>query len=286
MRKHGWKSKKNQTSVMTIAQIHEQNAKEKSAAATAVSKESISRGGSRSGRDRHEGFQPGEWQSVSAGPRSLNRPTDFSNMGRNISSGGTAPSFGPTSIFNTRKGKAGTPTNVTPPMSRQPSSANMFSALNDTQENDPVSAERRTSTDNGESAPQRKRLNLAPRTKPIEGEGENKDEGADEELHGDRVDDHELSEEEAKAKIDLDMKELWGEKDQGGSRNPEDIADYFSALPVSRRPLLAERLLNDIFRISRLKDAEIVAKGWKTALLQQSVSADVLRQRCVLSEER
>lgn len=285
MRKNGWKSKKNQTSVMTIAQIHEQNAKEKSAAAT-VTKDFISRGGSRSGRDRHEGSQPGEWQSVSAGPRSLNRPTDFSNMGRNISSGGTAPSFGPTSIFNSRKGKAGTPTNITPPMSRQPSSANMFSALNDTQENDIISAERLTSTDNGESAPQRKRLNLAPRTKPIEGEGESKDEGAGEEVHGDTVDDQSLSEEEAKAKIDLDMKELWGEKDQGGSRNPEDIADYFSALPVSHRPLLAERLLNDIFRISRLKDAEIVAKGWKIALLQQSVSADVLRQRCVLSANK
>nr|ODN73609.1 hypothetical protein L203_06673 [Cryptococcus depauperatus CBS 7841]ODN74259.1 hypothetical protein L203_06636 [Cryptococcus depauperatus CBS 7841] len=74
------------------------------------------------------------------------------------------------------------------------------------------------------------------------------------------------------------MKELWGEKDQGGSRNPVDIVEYFVSLPESRRPLLAERLVSDIFRISKTKEAQIVAKGWRMALDQQSVTVDVLRQ--------
>lgn len=88
----------------------------------------------------------------------------------------------------------------------------------------------------------------------------------------------ELSEGDIKSKIDLDMKELWGDKDQGGSRNPADVAEYFSSLPESRRSLLATRLLDDLFRISKLKDAEVVAKGWKVSLEQQAVSSEVLKQ--------
>jgi hypothetical protein len=32
-----------------------------------------------------------------------------------------------------------------------------------------------------------------------------------------------------------DVEELWGEKDQGGTRKPSDIAEYFEALPESGR---------------------------------------------------
>ncbi|WVN88428.1 uncharacterized protein L203_103638 [Cryptococcus depauperatus CBS 7841] len=285
LRKEGWRSRKQQAGVMTIAEIHKQNAQEKSAAAAAVvAKESISRGGSRAGRDRRDGgLQPGEWQAVQSGARTLSRPTDFSGMGKNMSASGNAPSFGPSSVFASRKGKGNTAGMTTPPISRQPSSANMFSALNDAHEAEAAGG------DGGEPGAQRKRLNLAPRTKPIpgderEGEGEMEAEVEVEvEVEGDgesggEEEIEELSEERAKAKIDVDMKELWGEKDQGGSRNPVDIVEYFVSLPESRRPLLAERLVSDIFRISKTKEAQIVAKGWRMALDQQSVTVDVLRQ--------
>nr|ODN97506.1 translation initiation factor 4G [Cryptococcus depauperatus CBS 7855] len=281
LRKEGWRLRKPQAGVMTIAEIHKQNAQEKSAAAAAVvAKESISRGGSRAGRDRRDGgLQPGEWQAVQSGARTLSRPTDFSGMGKNMSASGNAPSFGPSSVFASRKGKGNTAGMTTPPISRQPSSANMFSALNDAHEAEAAGG------DGGEPGAQRKRLNLAPRTKPIPGgEGEMEVE-AEVEVEGEGVGEsgggegtEEMSEERAKAKIDVDMKELWGEKDLGGSRNPVDIVEYFVSLPESRRPLLAERLVSDIFRISKTKEAQIVAQGWRMALDQQSVTVDVLRQ--------
>nr|GFD54134.1 hypothetical protein [Tanacetum cinerariifolium] len=80
----------------------------------------------------------------------------------------------------------------------------------------------------------------------------------------------------AKSKIASDMKELWGEKDVGGSRNPEDIVEYFNALPEEHRVLLAEKLAEEVFRISKLKDAEIVAKGWSMAAEQNAVTKEVL----------
>ncbi|WVW84052.1 hypothetical protein I302_106080 [Kwoniella bestiolae CBS 10118] len=291
LRKAKWKSRNKQAGVMTIAEIHQQAAQEKAAAAAQAAQGSISRGGSRAGRAR-DGPQPGEWQSVSANPRAgLGRPADFSNIGRNISSTGmpSAPTFGPSSVF-ARKGKAGAAGTVTPPLSRQPSSANMFSALNDASEAAPAEG-RRGSADASEPAPQRKKLQLAPRTKPLPGDGEEGEgEGEGEEEEGEEEEEEEeetpaeeasapkeLTEAGAKLKITSDMKELWGEKDQGGSRDPEDIAEYFRTLPEIRRHLLAERLLEDVFRIAKEKDAKVVAKGWKAALEADVVTSDVLR---------
>ncbi|WRT66489.1 uncharacterized protein IL334_003448 [Kwoniella shivajii] len=288
LRKAKWRSRNKQAGVMTIAEIHQQAAEEKAASAALANQGSISRGGSRAGRSR-DGPQPGEWQSVAPNPRAgLGRPADFSNIGRNISSSGmpSAPTFGPSSVF-ARKGKAGAAGTVTPPLSRQPSSANMFSALNEATDAAPVE-ERRGSADAGETGPQRKKLQLAPRTKPLPGdgeeggeEGESEEEGeAEDEEEGDdaaKEDKAEMGEEAAKTKIASDMKELWGEKDQGGSRDPEDIVEYFKTLPENRRSLLAVRLLEDVFRIAKEKDAKIVAKGWKAALDAGVTTPEVLR---------
>ncbi|WVR06939.1 hypothetical protein IAU60_003975 [Kwoniella sp. DSM 27419] len=281
MRRNGWRSRNKQAGVMTIAEIHQQAAQEKAASAAAAAQQSISRGGSRTGHSRRDGPQPGEWQSVTANPRAgLGRPADFSNIGRNMSSAGmpSAPTFGPSSVF-AKKGKAGSAGAVTPPLSRQPSSANMFSALNDATEGAP--AERRTSADAGEPAPQRKRLQLAPRTKPLPGDGEEDKEGEE----GEEEDEEEaeesaeksMTEGAAKEKITRDMKELWGEKDQGGSRDADDIAEYFKALPEEFRTLLAERLVEDVFRIAKLSDAQVVARGWKASLDASATSAETLR---------
>lgn len=251
LRRNKWHSKK--TGVMTIAEIHAQAAKEqaqKSAQAAQSSREAISRGGSRAGRSRQD-----EWQQTPA--RLPQRPIDTSKLG-SLSSSGAAPSFAaPTSIF----GKNRKANIVTPPMSRQPSSANMFNVLND--------------------EPERKKLNLAPRTVPVEGEAEPEEPEAEEpepEPEAAATAAGPMSEEAAKTKIASDMKELWGEKDQGGSRNPDDIVEYYKALPEERQSLLSVQLIDDVFRLSKPKDAEIVAKGLKLALEQNAATLEVLKK--------
>lgn len=85
-----------------------------------------------------------------------------------------------------------------------------------------------------------------------------------------------MTEVEAKAKIAMDMKELWGEKDAGGSRSPGDIVEYYQALPAEHRHLLSEQLAEDVFRIAKLRDAEVVAKGWQAALKDEAATTEDL----------
>ena len=258
---------------MTIAEIHQQAAREqaeKTAAAAQASRESMSRGGSRAG-SRREPANPGDWQLANNPQRGVPRTADFSGLGRGVSTVGSSsgPNFGPKSVFN--RGKGGKAAGqVTPPLSRQASTSNMFSAL-DAMES--PAGERRTSADAGE--PQRRKLNLQPRTKPIPGE-EGGEEGDEEEEGDGEGEEAAMSEDAVKTKINNDMKELWGEKDAGGSRNPEDISEYFSALPEEHKGLLAQRLADDVFRISKMNDATVVAKGWNRALDAGTVSKEVL----------
>jgi translation initiation factor 4G len=278
LRAQGWHSKKAGNTVMTIAEVHKQAAQEQArkAAQANASRESISRGGSKTG---HRRDAPGEWQSVAPTARLPQRPVDASRMG-GLSTGAGAPSFGPSSVFtNRKKGGAATP----PSLSRQQSSANMFSALGQDEAAAPVEAAEQ---------PQRKRLNLKPRTKPMPGEDggeEGGEEGEEEEGEGEGEGEDEAEEPEveaapakmgeqgAKTKIDLDMKELWGEKDQGGHRNADEIVEYFKALPEEHHGLLAERLFSEIFRISKIPDAEVVAKGLAKAK-EAGIPVAVLRR--------
>ena len=282
LRNAKWKSKKTETQILTIAEVHQQAAKEqaeKAAAASQSSRESISRGGSRAGGRRDA--QPGEWQSVAPTARPTPR-ADFSNLGRGMASSGSAgPQFGPNSVFNKKKtGGAITP----PTLSRQASTTNMFSALGD--ETGAAPADRRTSADAGEGSggPQRKKLNLKPRSVPMPGDDENADKDDEEDDEEEEEEEQEetsaastaMSADKAKTKIESDMKELWGEKDAGGSRNPDDVVEYFKALPEEHKPLLVTRFVDDVFRLSKYKDAEVVAKGWKQALGDDAVSKALL----------
>lgn len=133
---------------------------------------------------------------------------------------------------------------------------------------------------------------MQPRTKPLPGEEggeEDAEEGAEDAedaedeaaTPGDEQNEPTssvMSIDKVKTKIDADMKELWGEKDLGGSRNPDDIVEYLRALPEGHRHFLTERLAEDVFRISKYKDAEVVARGWTQALADGVVSKEVLVQ--------
>ena len=271
---------------MTIAEVHQAAAREqaeKTAAAAQAARESISRGGSRPGYSRRDGPQPGEWQSVATTSRPLQRPTDFSNIGRNISSTGmpSAPTFGPTSVFSKGRGKNAVGS-TTPPLSRQASTSNMnkFSALGD--EAGEHAADRRPSADAAtESQPQRKKLNLQPRSVPVASQDDNAETvEEDGNAQGDAEGENEeatMSLEAVEAKINRDMTELWGEKDSGGSRNPDDVVEYLRSLPEEHRPLLVRRLVDDVFRISKPKDAEIVGKAWETALQEEVIRPEMTR---------
>lgn len=270
LRKNKWQSRK-EVVPTTIAQIHQQAARENAEKAQAA-RESISRGGSRAGHSRREGPQPGEWQSVGAtGPRPPQRPTDYSNLGRGVSSAGmaAAPTFGPSGVF--ARGKKGSASGSTPPLSRHSSTtnmSNMFNILNETGDGGAADAS---------EAPQRKKLQLAPRTKPLPRKDDGSDEeGSEAEEEGDGA--PEMTEEAAKNKIKMDAQELWGEKDSGGSRNPEDVVEYYKALPSEYRHLLSEKLCDDVFRIAKLRDAEVVAKGWSAALKENAASGDDLKK--------
>lgn len=139
-----------------------------------------------------------------------------------------------------------------------------------------------------EPAPQRRRLNLQPRTKPVDGESgeaaEEEDEGAESGKESGSEDEvttpaqsTELTETAAKAKIDNDMKEFWGDKGTGGSRNPTDVVDYFRDLPNTHRPLLVSRILDDLFRLAKLKDAQVVAKAFEAAVSEKVVTPEQLK---------
>lgn len=291
MRNAGWKGKgagHAQTSEMTLAEVHRMAAREQ-AEQRSNTQQAVSRGGSRVGQPRNAGGS--DWQTTPSQPRPA-RPADFSNIGHRISSSSAGPSFGPQSTFGRKKGGPG---QSTPPISRQASTANIpnmsntnqFALLNESSE----------AAEGSESGPQRKKLTLAPRTKPVEGEGEgdadgegegedkDADEGDDadetgsapEEEIGTPKEERAMSVDAAKAKIDLDMKELWGEKDSGGSRNPDDIVHYFRALPESFRSILFGKLYESVFRTAKFKDAELVAQGLASAVEEGATSSEIVK---------
>jgi translation initiation factor 4G len=222
--------------------------------------DSASRGGSRRGQDRGGFGGPGgggdAWQNVSKVPA---RPADMSSFGKiNAASGPT--SFGPNSIFGKKKGGKASGETTPPPISRTPSS-NMFSAL---EGHDGQGEPAGESTD---GAPQiRKRLQLQPRTVSTEGDKAEEEVNATSELAPVEESSKEMSEEDIDRKIKNDVEELWGAKDQGGTRNPSDIAEYFETLPESARVKLAAKLVEDVLRINKTDDAQVVIKGFKLAM--------------------
>ena len=224
----------------------------------------MSRTGSRRGGDRGD-FQhvgPDGWTvaGTAGPPRQPPKAGDLSNFGK-ISK--TMPmSFAPGGVFAGKKDK---PREV--PLSRTASSQNMFSMLSQSSEiaADPAAPKssrppsRKASVDFGQAAPadaplQRKRLNLLPRSVPMErsesapaaSEASSDDEQA--EVAGASS----MSEADAKKKIDEDLKEFFT------IRSIEEAESYFSSLPSEHRFRLVDKLvLSAVER--KQEDAELVA---------------------------
>ena len=242
----------------------------------------MSRGGSRRGGDRGEPQVGPDGWAVAGGPTRTVPPKagDLSNFGK-ISKPATM-TFGPSSVFAGKKESK----RDSAPISRQ-GSANMFSMLGNSEiaaEGPPVSKgsrppSRKPSIDLGpggvpEAAPQRRKLNLLPRSVP------KPDEKADEtpaastvasEDEGDEPASAQMSDGEAKARIEEDTKEFFSIRDL------DEAEVYFTKLPVEHRHKLVDKLITFALE-SKEADATLVADLFTRAAIKNFASPATFEQ--------
>lgn len=275
LRERKWIPRNAVAAPTTIAQVHEFAAKEKADKekdAYMRQNTSMSRGGSRRGgnRDTAEASHPDGWSVAGSGapPRQLPKAGDLSQFGKISKT--TQLSFGPASVFSGKKGTDSKSRD--PPISRTPStSSNMFSMLQstDTVVDPPTSKSsrppsRKPSVDLAagappDPAPQRRRLQLLPRSKPKGEESKpstpavsedgSDDEGAEETGAPTPAG---MSEAEAKAKIEEDTKEFFG------VRMLDEAESYFSSLPTEHRYWLVDAL---VMKSIEMKERDVTLVG-------------------------
>lgn len=244
MRAAGWKGKQESAGPKSIAQIHEDAAKQKQQAELELAARSRSggppsRGGSRRGQQRGDFPGPGQpvgpdgWTSVGGAPPPPrpSRTGDMSAFGKGIERSGSGRplslGMGPQNVFAKKQQK--TSEDGSKPPSRTSSSANMFEMLGQ-----------------AEAREERPKLNIAPRTKPMPGSGgddeeEDEDEEEDGEGEGEEEGDDataaaassdgpaDMDDETAARKIGNDVKEYLE------IRDVKEGALALESLPVARR---------------------------------------------------
>ncbi|KAF9529696.1 hypothetical protein CPB83DRAFT_893220 [Crepidotus variabilis] len=252
LRDRKWQTRQGQSvaAPTTIAQIHENAAKDRAAA----EKESfqrqmgMSRGGSRRGGDRSDYPQvgPDGWAVAgpTAPPRAPPKAGDLSKFGQ--ISKGQPMTFGPGSVFAGKKGPASEVKRES--ISRTNSSSNMFSMLE--------AAEKPTEPQ------QRKRLALLPRSKPVEADAA---EAAESDASEEVPVAPEMTEKDAAKKLDEDIKEFFSVKnmDEG----------YFTDLPVKLRFKLVETFTSAVLE-KKEADAQLLAKFFAHAASKGACSPE------------
>ncbi|GAW00587.1 eukaryotic initiation factor 4f subunit p130 [Lentinula edodes] len=248
LRERKWQERNAVAAPTTIAKIHEAAAKEKDAYVRRLNT-SMSRTGSRRGGDRnnHQAGADG-WTVTGNAPRPPAKVGDLSKFGQ-ISKG--APmTFGPSSVF------AGKKESKRESLSRTNSNANMFQMLQNveaaevaTKTSRPPS--RKPSVDLGsggapEPAPQRKRLNLLPRTKPVDQDSANK-------------------------KISKNTKEFFG------VRSLDEAEVYFEKLPSMYHHSLVDKLVTLAIE-SKEADARLVGDFFERAALKKLCSSSAFEE--------
>ncbi|PWY99982.1 hypothetical protein BCV70DRAFT_103516 [Testicularia cyperi] len=236
LRESGWVPRHDNSAPKTIAQIHADAAKQKAQqdAENAMRARGgpISRGGSKRGQARGDG--PDGWSTVGgvAPPPRPSKAGDLSAFGKiERGTSGRPLSFGPSTMLGRKNLGKGSEDGSQPP-TRTSSQTNMFSLLNQAGEGEAAPAEE----------PQRPKLNLAPRTKPLPGsekEGEDKDEDGDAAGKGDGAA-ADMSDEEAKRKITNDIKEFLEIKDVN------EGVEAYTALPKSRQAEFVESIVGTV----------------------------------------
>ncbi|KAI6120363.1 hypothetical protein EV401DRAFT_2089060 [Pisolithus croceorrhizus] len=236
LRDRKWQPRNVVNAPTTLAAVHEAAAKEKAAQENQAFQRqfSMSRGGSRRGAERNAEPAPDGW-AVAGGsqPRPPSKAGDLSHFGK-ISK--AAPMvMGPSSVF------AGKKDNKRESLTRTNSSSNMFSMLSQNTElviepKPSRAPSRRPSTDldKPEPVPQRRKLQLLPRSIPAP--GETPPPTSEDEPEGSPA--TQMSEEDAKKKIDEDVKEFFA------VRNLDEADAYFTALTEDHRFRLVDKLVS------------------------------------------
>jgi translation initiation factor 4G len=227
----------------------------------------MSRGGSRRGGDRGSDFAqagPDGWAVAggSGGPPRT-KAGDLTNFGKIAKA---APmTFGPSSVF------AGKKDVKRESLSRTNSSSNMFLMLSQNPEVpvDPSASKssrppsRKTSVDlsqSGQPEPQRKKLQLLPRSKPtVEEEAPPV---ASSEASEDELPTESLFDAEAQKRMEEDSKEFFG------VRNLDEAEVYFTNLPNEHRFQLVEKLVMSALE-SKDSDAQLVAEFFDRAVTKE-----------------
>ncbi|KIM52875.1 hypothetical protein SCLCIDRAFT_482059 [Scleroderma citrinum Foug A] len=264
LRERKWLPRNVVNAPTTLAQVHETAAKDRERAAQESQAHrgqySMSRGGSKRGTERGTEPGPDGW-AVAGGsqPRPPPKAGDLSQFGK-ISKVASMV-MGPSSVFTKKDSKRES-------MTRTNSSSNMFSMLNtELVETKPSRApSRRPSTDldKPEPVPQRKRLQLLPRTKL----------SADESAPTASEDEPEttpvtqMSEADAMKRIDEDVKEFFA------VRNHEEADVYFTVLSEEHRFRLVDKLVSLALE-SKEADARLVAEFFARPASQRECSLDV-----------
>jgi translation initiation factor 4G len=187
---------------------------------------SMSRGGSRRGgnRDVEDAPHPDGWSVAGAGPaRTQPKAGDLSHFGKINKVAGATMSFAPTSLFNSEKGD---PKSRDSPVSRTASSSNMFSML---QGSDAI------------VDPLKSKSSCPPNRKPSVDLGV-----------GGTPPPVAVSDEEAKSKIDEDVKEFFA------IRMLDEAESYFSSLPTEHRHHLVGTL---VMKSIEMKDPDVKLVG-------------------------
>ena len=227
----------------------------------------MSRGGSRRGGDRGggpAGEQQADGWSVAGGstPRPPPKAGDLSNFGKINKSGPVV--MGPSSVWAGKKDGVKRDSTLT----RVNSSSNMFMMLGRDAETMPETgskpsrpSSRRTSVDLGTPEPQRRKLQLLPRSKPVEEENKINGGSADhsEEEGGDDAPPT-MSEAEANKKIAEDIKEFFSVV-----RSIDESEHYFSNLPSEHHHRLVDKMVSKAIE-SKEADGKLVADAFARAV--------------------
>ncbi|EAU91617.1 eukaryotic initiation factor 4F subunit P130 [Coprinopsis cinerea okayama7 len=255
LRERKWVARNAVAAPTTLAQVHQNAAKE-----AAQEKESMqramtmSRTSSNRGRGRATDEQPDGWAVAGSRPVST-KAGDLSNFGK--ISKAQPMTFGPSSVFSKKDKRES--------LSRSSSSSNMFSMLQNAEVNPEPKPE-----------PQRKRLALLPRTLPKPDEANTNASGRDRSESGSEEEEEEkaapeMSETDAKNKIDEDSKELFG------VRNLDEAEVYFTALPAKYHHKLVDKLVSKAVE-SKMTDAELVASLFERASKKQLCSPSAFEE--------
>ena len=238
----------------------------------------MSRGGSKRGGDRGEHqVGPDGWAVAGNAPsRVPPKAGDLTNFGKISKT--NSMTFGPTGVFAKDKGKRDSAS-----LSR---GSNMFSKL---MENPELAAEaatatssrppsRKPSVDLGsagapDALPQRRKLNLLPRSIPKPDETRSSTPAPSDVGHSDDEDSAapSMSEEEAKNRVKEDSKEFFSIRDL------DEAEVYFTKLPSQHRWLLVDKLVTSAIE-SKEADAQLVGDFFSRAVSKNLCSPDHLEK--------